>query len=274
MSKTQTPFSALFTILCFLLFLHNNVKSDSFSFNFPNFAPAQDLGLAFFGDARPLGGVIQLTRRDETNGTVTFRPHSVGRAVYILPLQLWDNLTGKLASFETEFRFVVDSAGSEIHGDGLSFFITPFNAEPNIPENSDGGYLGLLSRETAFNTYMNKIVAVEFDSFRNDWDPNPVKIGPHVGIDINSIESEKYIEWPINRVPQRSIGKVVVKYDSKVKELSARLRYVEPVVDFTLTLPIDLSTILPEFVRIGFSGATGDMVESHDILSWSFKLHI
>ncbi|KAG2404426.1 uncharacterized protein HKW66_Vig0113480 [Vigna angularis] len=35
--------------------------------------------------------------------------------------------TGKLADFETLLTFVVDSARSQIHADGLSFFISPFD---------------------------------------------------------------------------------------------------------------------------------------------------
>jgi hypothetical protein len=34
---------------------------------------------------------------------------------------------------------------------------------------------------------------------------------------------------------------------------------------------IDLRNVLPEWVRIGFSGATGQLVELHKVLSWAFK---
>ncbi|TKY58747.1 Agglutinin-2 protein [Spatholobus suberectus] len=275
MAITQTPFPTLMIFLSFLLLL-SNVNSDSLSFSFSNFGPGQDFDIGFLGDARPLGGAIQLTRRDNgAYGTPTIRQHSVGRAVYIPPVRLWDKTTGRLADFETEFSFVVDPAGSQIHADGFSFFILPFDADPRIPKNSSGGYLGLFSPETAFNAYKNQIVAVEFDSFGNEWDPKPVAVAPHIGIDVNSLASVKTIDWPINSVPQGSVGKASITYDSNAKELSVTVGYAtQPAIIVGFTQTIDLRAVLPEWVRIGFSGATGDKVETHDILSWSFSSRI
>ncbi|XP_027364531.1 mannose/glucose-specific lectin-like [Abrus precatorius] len=271
--KTHAPFPAFLVFFLVLLLLLSSVKSESLSFNFPNFGQAQDLGsLRFLGDARPLSGVIQLTRRDEINGTVTVQLKSVGRVVYIPRVHLWDKSTGKHANFETEFTFVVDSAGSQIHADGLSFFIIPSNDDPIIPKNSFGGFLGLFNPEIAFNEAKNQIVAIEFDSFGNEWDPIPTAIAPHIGIDINSIESKEHKDWPINSVPERSIAKAIISYNSNAKELRASVSYpniqIQPTV---VSQNIDLSVILPEWVRIGFSGATGLVVETHDILSWSFN---
>ncbi|KAK7250477.1 hypothetical protein RIF29_32945 [Crotalaria pallida] len=259
------------------MLLHNNVKSDSVSFSFPNFNPEQEFELGFHGDARPLGGIIQLTRRDGPEGT-TLHKHNVGRVVYRPPVQLWDKNKGKVADFETEFTFLVDTAGLPIHGDGLSFFIIPYHADDRMPRDSSGGFLGLFSPETAFNSHRNQIVAIEFDSFGNEWDPEPVPIAPHVGIDINSLESVKTVEWPINYVPQGSIGKARIRYNSKARELSVLVGYNtddEPErFVISLTHTIDLPGVLPELVKIGFSGATGDQVETHDILSWSFTSRI
>ncbi|CAJ1940319.1 unnamed protein product [Sphenostylis stenocarpa] len=271
MAKTQTPFPVLMISLCFLLLL-NNVKSDSFSFSFSNFGTGPNFDIGFLGDARPSDGVIQLTRRDRrAYGTPIIRKHSVGRAVYVPPVRLWDKTSGKLADFETVFSFVVDSAGSQIHADGLSFFIIPFDADPSIPKNSSGGYLGLFSPETAFKGNKNQIVAVEFDSFGNDWDPKPVPVAPHIGLDINTLESVKTVDWPVNSVPEGSVGKARISYNSQGKELSVVVAYgTQPATVVGFIQTIDLRDVLPEWVRIGFSGATGDSVETHDILSWSF----
>ncbi|XP_061355555.1 lectin 5-like [Gastrolobium bilobum] len=271
--KTQNLFSAILTLVLFFLLQFSNVKSDSFSFSFSSFGPEQNFDIGYLGDARPSGGVIQLTRRDGPDG-ITLQKHSVGRAVYIPPVRLWDKSTGKLADFETEFSFVVDSAGRAIHADGLAFFMIPFDADPRIPKNSTGGYLGLFSPETAFNTYKNQILAVEFDSFGNVWDPKPVPIAPHIGIDINSLASATTDDWPINSVPEGSIGKAVIGYDSNAKQLSAFVSYSDAKQSVGVTQTIDLRGILPEWVRIGFSAATGDNVEPHDILSWNFASKI
>nr|POF15886.1 l-type lectin-domain containing receptor kinase ix.1 [Quercus suber] len=61
-----------------------------------------------------------------------------------------------------------------------------FGIIAQIPDNSFGGYLGLFSNETAINGTQNQIVAVEFDTYPNEWD---TASAPHVGIDINSIVS-------------------------------------------------------------------------------------
>uniref|UniRef100_A0A7N2L796 Protein kinase domain-containing protein n=1 Tax=Quercus lobata TaxID=97700 RepID=A0A7N2L796_QUELO len=42
----------------------------------------------------------------------------------------------------------------------------------------------------------------------------------------------------------------------------------------SLSYIVDLKTILPEWVRVGFSAATGALVESHTILSWSFSSNL
>ncbi|XP_040873705.1 lectin 10 [Glycine max] len=164
---------------------------------------------------------------------------SVGCAVYIPQVHLWDKTTGKLANLETSFSFVVDyySAGFEIHIDGLSFFIIPFDADPSIPKNSSGGYLGLFSPETTFNAYKSQIVATALE---------------------------------MNGIPN------LIRYYADVKELSVVVGYfnTQPATIVRVLQSIDLRAVLPESVRIGFSGATGDKVETHDILSWSFNSRI
>ena len=275
--KTPNPFSALLMIFLFSPLLLKNVSSESISFSFSSFGQ-EELTLGYLGDARASDGVLQLTRRDGPYGSF-LRPHSVGRVVYITPVHLWDKTTGKLADFTTDFSIVVNSLGHPLdRADGLSFFIIPFDADPRIPTNSSGGYLGLFSPETAFDTSKNQIVAVEFDSFHNEWDPQvePPTGAPHVGIDINSLSSVKTVPWPINSVPDGTIGKARIKYDSNTKELSVVFDYAikEPIQIVGVAQTIDLSSVLPEWVRIGFSAATGDKVETHELLSWSFSASI
>ncbi|KAJ8645535.1 hypothetical protein MRB53_007283 [Persea americana] len=40
---------------------------------------------------------------------------------------------------------------------------------------------------------------------------------------------------------------------------------------YSVSLDVDLRTILPEWVTIGFSGATGINTEMHQVLSWEFS---
>ena len=66
-----------------------------------------------------------------------------------------------------------------------------------------------------------------------------------------------------------------VSYNSTTKNLSVLLTFADNPVfsrySSSLSYIVDLKTILPEWVRVGFSAATGALVESHTILSWSFS---
>lgn len=96
------------------------------------------------------------------------------------------------------------------------FFIAPFGSD--IPKNSDGGYLGLISSGTlsSFNeSSKNNFVAVEFDTYKNWWDPSD----NHVGIDVNSINSSV----TFSQVNFRPAASALVRYNSTTKNLSVFL---------------------------------------------------
>ncbi|RDX58652.1 hypothetical protein CR513_62014, partial [Mucuna pruriens] len=252
--------------MTFTLFLAliSSAKSDSFSFNFPSFE-AGTRSIILEGDADIAGGVLKLTNRD-LNGTP--KQHSVGFSAFFGALHLSDAKRGRVADFVTEFSFVVNTRSEPLHGDGFTFFLASLDFD--FPDNSSGGFLGLFNKETAFNSSLNQVVAVEFDSFANDWDPNfPVSDSPHIGIDVNSIRSVATTPWPLD-AQQGVVGRARISYLSSSKILSVSVTYpnspvkVNPIV---LSYPINLGTVLPEWVYFGFSGATGDLVETHDILS-------
>ncbi|KAJ1380203.1 Legume lectin, alpha chain, conserved site [Sesbania bispinosa] len=219
----------------FFLVLITSVKSDFFSFNFPSFPPRAK-SILVDGNANTTGGILQLTKKDQF-----------------------------------EFSFVVNPKGSKPHGDGFTFYVA--SVDFDFPEeNSEGGFLGLFTRKTAFNTSKNSIVAVEFDSITNEWDPIAPKNSPHIGIDINTIRSAVTAPWPIDSQPEGAIGKARISYRGATKELSVSVTYSNsPVrVDVALSHPIDFSVVLSEWVIVGFTAATGEFAETHDILSWSF----
>lgn len=258
----------VFLILIPFLMMHHNSKS---SFEFPNFSGAYRNDIIIYqGDAFASSkGTTRLTKtKNDTN-----MPHSSGRASYALPVRLWDTTSNMLASFTTTFSFVVTTTKEPVLGnigDGITFFIAPYHSD--IPESSDGGYLGLFSPDTALTASRNKIVAVEFDTFPNKWDP-PFA---HVGIDVNSIGSLTMVRWGNENIDSdlttvfatvtyepfaHNLSVVVVSYpESKGKGTTISLSHV-----------VDLRTVLPEWVSVGFSGATGRLVEEHQILSWAFS---
>ncbi|KAJ7943778.1 Lectin receptor kinase [Quillaja saponaria] len=195
--------------------------------------------------------------------------HSVGRASYKERIHLWSSKTGKFGDFTTKFSFTVKSVNSSVlFGDGFAFFIAPF--ESYIPHNSTGGLLGLFSPETALDISKNNIVAVEFDTYSNAWDP----VLPHVGVDVNSINSIGYVEVAARHINKGFTAKASIIYYSTIKLLEVLVTVPDQKppysVTYKLAYVIDLR-FLPEWVRIGFSGATGQLVETNNICSWSFR---
>ncbi|KAG6530652.1 hypothetical protein ZIOFF_012895 [Zingiber officinale] len=135
----------------------------------------------------------------------------------------------------------------------------------------DGGYLGLYSNSTIFVNSTSSAVAVEFDTFSNyEWDPE----GEHLGIDINSITSSKYVRWN-SSIREHRVGNARVDYDSITHNLSLFLTYPEtnqsPSANYSISYIVDLREVLPEHVAVGFSAATGNYTEMHSIISWSFN---
>lgn len=257
--KIQSLLNPLF-IFFLLLLPHAN----SISFNFPSFQSNLNNKITFQGDAFSSNGVLQLTK-NQLDGPIN---SSAGRASYAEPMHLWDASTGRLTDFHTEFFFIIKAVNttSPLHGDGLSFFIAPF--ESNIPNNSSGGYLGLFNPEFALTPSRNQIVAVEFDNYKNPWDP----VSNNVGIDVNSIQSVSVAELT-SSIQMGSIVHAWVSYYSTAKLLDVTAASVDIRGIWTissLSITIDLRNVLPEWVRVGFSAATGQLVELHQISSWSF----
>ncbi|KAH7853111.1 hypothetical protein Vadar_033394 [Vaccinium darrowii] len=65
-----------------------------------------------------------------------------------------------------------------------------------------------------------------------------------------------------------------VNYNSTTEALSVYLTYAKnPVFQgyYSLSHVVNLRTVLPEWVRVGFSASTDDSIEIHSIISWTFN---
>ncbi|MED6153723.1 hypothetical protein PIB30_104845 [Stylosanthes scabra] len=260
----------LLMIFMFSLTLITIAKSDSLSFNYPSFTP--DLrSILLDGEVSSIsGGELHLTKTNPYTGKAL--PNRSGLSAYFGPVQLFNNQTDKVADFTTEFTFSVTTNHTQPHGDGFTFFLASLDFD--FPDNSSGGYLGLFNAETAFNASANQVVAVEFDSYANSWDP-PFSPNPHIGINVNTIGSVVVARWPMDSEPDGAIGKAVISYGSSSRQLSVIVSYPNTSssspVNATLSYPVDFANALQsEWAYVGFSASTGDLVESHDILSWYF----
>ena len=239
-----------------------HATSLSFSYNFSNPGVLTSADLTYMSNATAASGRIDLTK-DTT--------WSTGRVAYGQPVPLWDNSTGnsKVASFTSNFTFAITPRNSTGQGDGMAFFVAPY--PPTLPQDSNGGFLGLFNNpDNTANAYFPPTVAVEFDAFKNVWDPaNTVN---HVGVDVNSIVSLAYAA-----LPDASFNGTMsawVRYDANASTLSATLRFdhLPELGLYNVSETVDFKEAgLPQQAAVGFSGATGDYVERHRILSWSFE---
>ncbi|MBA0701814.1 hypothetical protein Goari_027535, partial [Gossypium aridum] len=215
--------------------------------------------ILYQGDAKPSAGAIEFNLINYIN--------RVGWATYAEKVPIWDSRTGRLTDFSTRFSFNISIQGSA-YGHGLVFFLTPVGSQ--IPLNSAGGFLGLFNTTTS-DSSQNQIVLVEFDTFENpEWDPTG--IGSHVGINENSISSANYTRWNAS-FHSEDTADVVINYNATTKNLSVSWSYQKtnnPRENSSLSYQIDLMTVLPEWVMVGFSAATGQYVERHTLHYWEF----
>ncbi|XP_038695365.1 L-type lectin-domain containing receptor kinase IX.1-like [Tripterygium wilfordii] len=250
--------SCLLRSFCFLfLFFLPTAKSISFQIN--RFDP-NDLSIIYEGDATTYVGVIDFTSE-------LYFCH-IGRATYSQKVPLWDPDTRKLADFNTHFSFTIDIEGRALHNysAGLAFFIAPVGF--SIPLNSADAYLGLYSTTTSGSS-KNQIVHVEFDTFSNpEWDP-PYE---HIGINKNSIASAVTTFWNVT-LHSNDNADVWITYNATTKNFSVSWTFQatnDPNENSSLSYIIDLMEVLPEWVSIGFSAATGYNMERHNLNSWEF----
>ena len=145
----------------------------------------------------------------------------------------------------------------------MVFFLAPFGFQ--IPPNSDGGFLGLFNTTTSDSS---RNQTVEFDSYSNEeWDP-PFE---HVGINNNSISSVASARWNAS-LHSGDTADTWIIYNATTKNLTVFWSYeANPQGNSSLSHIIDLTDVLPEWVTIGFSAATGINVERHTLLSWEFN---
>ncbi|KAF3955991.1 hypothetical protein CMV_018849 [Castanea mollissima] len=256
--KLQSLLKQLLFFFLLLLPLAMSISFNFTSFNKENITVKRDASI------KP-DGTIQLAEPSY---------FSAGRAYYNKPVPLWDNSTGRLTvtDFTTHFSFIIQPVHKEVSADGIAFFIAPFDYEFSDNHNSSGAFLGLFTNESALDVTQNQIVAVEFDTFKNtEFRDHPSD--NHVGIDINSIVSNTSVTWP-SSMKNGSTVYAWVSYNSKTQNLSVFLNDADNLVfgeNSSVSVIVDLTTILPEWVSVGFSASTGNFTETNIICSWSFN---
>ncbi|KAJ7958476.1 putative Kinase [Quillaja saponaria] len=247
-------FSQLCNLCCFLFCLLQFFAPFAYplSFNIPSFE-SNATDIAYEGDAVASFQGIELNLDD------LFR---VGQATYVEPLHVWDSSSGNLTDFTCQFSFSVDRVNGS---DGFAFFLAPVGFQ--IPPNSAAGHLGLFNYTTRAGVPGNPLVFVEFDTYPNEGFDPPVT---HVGINNNTISSLTYARWDVDM----NITTALITYNSTTENISVWWSKAgEPLSmgNSSLSYHIDLRKALPEYVTMGFTGATGLGSELHTIRSWQFS---
>ncbi|CAI9272422.1 unnamed protein product [Lactuca saligna] len=215
--------------------------------------------ILYSGDAMPSVGTIEFNKVNYLT--------RVGQAIYADTIPIWDKKSGKVSDFTTHFTFIIDTQSQSTYGHGLTFFLAPVGFQ--IPPNSAGGFLGLFNT-TYTDSSRNQMIVIEFDSFVNsEWDP-PYE---HVGINKNSIYSANYTSWNAS-LHSGDPADVWVSYNAATQILNLSWSYGagnDSTENTSLSYQVDLREVLPEWVTVGFSAATGANVERHILQYWEFN---
>ncbi|BAT03627.1 L-type lectin-domain containing receptor kinase IX.1 isoform X1 [Oryza sativa Japonica Group] len=251
------------------------------TFNHTNFGPDEQTNIRLEGDAAfsadfsfsgDGGGWVDISAN--RHGSIE---DSRGRVSYALPVPLWDAATGEVASFTTGFSFVINppkqDGGIDNKGAGMAFFLAGF------PSRLPGSYpynLGL-TNQTADQVAAgdDRFVAVEFDTFNDTIVHDPDATYDHLGVDVNSVVSKTTLTLPSFTLVGNMTA--VVEYDNVSSILAMRLHLGYGLSgprhrpDYNLSYKVDLKSVLPEQVAVGFSAATSTSVELHQLRSWYFS---
>ncbi|RWR83142.1 L-type lectin-domain-containing protein [Cinnamomum micranthum f. kanehirae] len=232
------------TLVLLLLFLVYNPFAHSIYFNFSGFHSNEAATkILYEGDASNIYDDIQLIQDDTV-------PFLVGRVSFVDHVYLYDSTTQNLSDFSTHFTFTIDRRDPSAYSDGLTFFLAPPNFQ--LPPNSAAGYLGLCNTSTYNIPSRNRFIAVEFDTWVNQWDP-PTQ---HMGVCINSLSSAAHVDWN-SSLHVGDVADARIHYDGRTKNLEVVLTYENYNSSYNLSNVVDLMQFLPERVMIGFTGATG-----------------
>ncbi|CAI9088209.1 OLC1v1022483C1 [Oldenlandia corymbosa var. corymbosa] len=245
-------------VLVFNILFFRPSSSDGLNFEFQSLTLRN---LTLLGDSYLRNGIVGLTKE------LGVPSSSSGTVIYNSPIAFFDPDSNITASFSTRFAFFIGNVNPSSFGDGLTFFLSPDNQTLGSP----GGYLGLVN---STQLTKNRFVAIEFDSkldpHFSDPDDN------HVGLDIESLVSIKTAN-PMSVGINLKSGNLItawIDYRNEETKLEVFMSYSsfkpeEPI----LTVDVDLSDFLKEFMYLGFSASTEGSTELHFIENWSFNTY-
>ncbi|XP_010918272.1 L-type lectin-domain containing receptor kinase IV.1-like [Elaeis guineensis] len=244
-------------------------------------ASAEDVDFTYngFGAAKlRLDGITEITPNGILMLTDTRRA-AKGHAFLPTPLRFKNSTTGEALSFSTSFIFAIIPKYIDLYGHGIAFVLAH---SVDLSYAFPSQFLGLFNSSSSDST--NQIVAIEFDTNMNpefgDIDNN------HVGIDvrspksINSSHAAYFTNDNGGGFKNLSLvsGKPIqawIEYghlDGLLNVTLAPIDVAKPGVP-CLSSKVNLSSLISDYMYVGFSSSVGTFITSHYILGWSFKLN-
>ncbi|GFZ16699.1 hypothetical protein Acr_25g0011080 [Actinidia rufa] len=236
-----------------ILFLSLLSPASCFNISFPVFDP---------GSCSGGGNLICMGSVNISNQSLIITPdptiNAFGRVLYQDPMIAWP------ASFDTTFTIKIVNSSASLGADGMAFVLAQ-NSNPS-PSLSFGSYMGIFDQTTEG---VLRQIAIEFDTFKNEYDPDD----NHIAINTVSVEKPVAVRslnsTGINLKSRREIT-VKIEYDGWSKNMQISVAHVgEPLVSF-LNHTMRMKGSVPSSVYVGFTGATGTLLETHQVLSWNF----
>lgn len=238
--------------MLFLSLIASFFSSGYAQINFPDFKAVN--GLRFNGTAIQKDSLLQLT---------DFLKGNEAGSVWYTTKQSMKN------GFETVFEFQI-TPGSANHGDGFAFVIQNDSIKQDTALGQAGEYMGYAGLCNA--------LAIEFDTFKNVAEADPD--ANHVGVMIHNAMFDLFIT-PDHSGALATVGdadlptimaddqihKVKIAYNGKTLLVSMDDQQI-------VSADVDLALILGDKNEawVGFTGGTGNAMEMHAILNWTFKL--
>ncbi|KAK9063874.1 hypothetical protein SSX86_017746 [Deinandra increscens subsp. villosa] len=220
--------------------------------------------ISLYGNATIQSNILTLT-----NSTL----FQIGRALY--PQKIRTKNASSLLPFSTSFIFAMAPNKTAVPGHGFVFLFTPVTG---IRNTAPAQNLGLFSKEVDGNS-SNHVFGVEFDVFRNqnygDINDN------HVGIDVNSLTSVysrtpgyypdgggRFISFLLNDGRNYQVW---IKYQNLTISVTVAPVGEKPEDCVICQSPLNLTDVFEDEMYVGFTAGTGNLTQSHKILSWSFS---
>ncbi|KAK9069312.1 hypothetical protein SSX86_013428 [Deinandra increscens subsp. villosa] len=236
-------------------------------------------GFSFIFSDSQLDGVREIQPDGQVVHTNETQMAGVGHTFYSRPFRFKTSTSADASSFSTSFVFGIIPENPLYTFHGMTFAITPSKA---VIDASSSQHLGLFNRTNDGNE-SNHVVAFELDTFKNlelsDIDSN------HVGLDINSVVSvfattagyyhdDNGLFQNLTLAGSQEI-RAWIEYDGVNKKLTVTLAplHLKKPKKPLATLKKDLSPFLLEEMFVGFTSATGVLLQTFYVLGWSFQMN-